>query len=325
MASNGSASSHITLNNGRQMPVVGLGTWQAAPGVVGAAVDAAVRGGYRHIDCAYAYFNEKEVGDALQKLFKEGVVKREDLWITSKLWNDHHGPEEPFKCLETTLTNLQLEYLDLYLIHWPVPLNKGYTWPLQPHMFDTTRSIKEDTKETWQAMEKIAESGKARSIGVSNFSAKKLEDMMEYAKVVPAVNQVECHPMWRQDKLRAYMKTHNIHLSAYSPLGTWGTSGVKINLLDHPLLTKIGEKYGRTPAQVSLRWGVQMGNSVLPKSTKAERVKENLQVSDFSLSDEDMSELEKLEQTRFLQGTFWVNDSGSFYKKAEDLWDGEGI
>lgn len=119
-------------------------------------------------------------------------------------------------CFSMDRTDVDGAFFPHLQIHWPVPLNKGYTWPLQPHMFDTTRSIKEDTKETWQAMEKIAESGKARSIGVSNFSAKKLEDMMEYAKVVPAVNQVECHPMWRQDKLRAYMKTHNIHLSVWT-------------------------------------------------------------------------------------------------------------
>ncbi|KAL2621138.1 hypothetical protein R1flu_001343 [Riccia fluitans] len=325
MSSFETATTHVTLNTGHKMPVIGLGTWQAKPGVVGAAVEAAIKVGYRHIDCAYSYRNEKEIGDALQKLFKEGVLRREDLWITSKLGNDSHGAEEAPKCLQKTMSDLQLEYLDLYLMHWPVSLKKGYSWPPEPHMYNSSKPLEQDIKDTWQAMEKMVEEGKVRNIGVSNFSSKKLSGVLDYAKIVPAVNQVECQPMWRQDKLRTFMKTHNITVCAYSPLGTWGTAGITVNLLEQPVLKKISEKIGKTPAQVSLRWGIQIGNIVLPKSTRPERVKENFDVFNFALSKDDMAEIEKLAQKRFIRADFFCNESGSYYKKPEDIWDDDGL
>ncbi|KAL2623485.1 hypothetical protein R1flu_003690 [Riccia fluitans] len=156
--------------------------------------------------------------------------------------------------------------------------------------------VKVEAITQMQQLEKMVEEGKVRNIGVSNFSSKKLSGILDYAKIVPAVNQVECQPMWRQDKLRTFMKTHNITVCAYSPLGTWGTAGITVNLLEQPVLKIFSEKIGKTPAQESLRWGIQMGNSVLQKSTRPERVKENFDVFNFALSKDDMAEIEKLEQ-----------------------------
>lgn len=316
MVSESNDDRFVRLNTGAKMPKVGLGTWQSEPGLVAQAVDHAIRIGYRHIDCAYIYGNEKEVGSALKKLFDEGVVKREDLWVTSKLWHTEHAPGDVPVALENTLKDLQLDYVDLYLIHWPVRFKKGVPRNSPGSVIPT------DIPATWRAMEALYDSRKARAIGVSNFSSKKLSDLLNIARIPPAVNQVECHPAWQQTKLRGLCESNGVHLSAYSPLGSPGTTWITGDVLKHPVIATVAEKLGKTPAQVALRWGLQMGSSVLPKSTKKERIKENFDVFDWCIPDDLMSKFSEIKQDRLVRGEAFVGEDKP-YKSLHDLWDGE--
>ena len=253
----------VTLNNGVKMPIMGLGVFKVEDGnVVTEAVKAAIKNGYRSIDTASFYDNEAGVGLGI----KESGVPREELFITTKVWNSDHGYESTLKALEISLEKLGLEYLDLYLIHWPV---RG-------------KYI-----ETWKALEKLYHDGKVKAIGVSNFNIHHLEDILKEGTVKPVINQVEYHPHLTQVELREFCEREEIQLEAWSPLK-------KGELLSDPIIQRLAEKHQKTPAQIILRWDIQNNVLTIPKSIKEHRIVENADIFDFSLMEEDMQEINGL-------------------------------
>ncbi|KAJ8971640.1 hypothetical protein NQ314_000603 [Rhamnusium bicolor] len=285
---------NIKLNNGLEIPAFGLGTWKSKAGEVEQAVKDAIDIGYRHIDCAHVYGNEKEVGTALKEKFAEGVIKREDIFITSKLWNTYHRPDLVEKALRLTLQDLGLEYLDLYLIHWPHAYKEeGENFP-----FDANGKIQfsdVDYVDTWNALEKCVNKGLTKSIGVSNFNKRQLERVLEISTIKPVVNQVECHPYLNQRKLIEFCRSKGIVITGYSPLGSPDRPWAKPEepqLLEDPKLKELAVKYKKTPAQIVLRYQVDRGVVAIPKSVTKSRIQQNFDIFDFSLTADDVAYLD---------------------------------
>lgn len=261
-----SLNDSYVLNNGVKIPCVGFGTWQTPEGEVAvSSVKAAIDAGYRHIDTAAIYDNEEGVGKGIRL----SGVKREDLFVTTKLWNDDHGYEATLKAFDRSMNKLGLDYLDLYLIHWPNPPKFRDRW-------------QEVNAETWKAMEELYEAGKVRAIGISNFRPHHIEALMKTAKVAPAVNQIRLCPGDVQEDVVAASRKHGMILEAYSPLGVG-------KIFEVPEVKALAEKYGKSVAQVCIRWSLERGYLPLPKSVTPERIRENIQVFDFTLSDEDVA------------------------------------
>lgn len=314
---------YLEFRNKDKMPILGLGTWKSNTGQVYEAVREAIRLGYRHVDCAAAYGNEAEIGQAFSDAFAGGDVKREELWVTSKLWNADHEPRDVRPALEKSLEALKLDYLDLYLMHWPVALRPEVSLPEKPEDF---RSLDEvPISATWKAMEACLEAKLTRHIGVSNFNIGKLEELIKTAGIQPEINQVELHPFLRQKKLVAYCRSKGILLTAYSPLGSSDRpERMKATdepaLLEHPVIREVAEANEVTPGQVLIGWSINRGIAVIPKSTNKDRLKENFAASTLTLNKDEIERIGRLDQKyRFINGSLWTME-GSPYEPA-DLWD----
>lgn len=313
----------VPLANGDTLPSVGLGLWKIDQATTAEMVIAAIEAGYRHLDAACDYGNERQAGEGIRQAIARGLCRREDLWITSKLWNTFHARQHVRPALERTLNDLGVDYLDLYLVHFPISLkyvDPGLRYP--PGWFHDPEAVQPRMElasvpiaETWGAMEAVQLAGLTRQIGVSNFGCALIRDLLSYASVRPSVLQVEAHPYLVQAKLLRYCQQEQIAFTAFSPLGAGsyvplGMAQAQDSVLDQDIIMDMARRYGKTPAQIVLRWGVQRGTAVIPKTSRVERLRENIDLFNFSLSAADMELIAALDRgQRF-------NDPGVFCEQA---------
>ena len=308
---------------GNQMPAVGLGLWKIDADAVAEAVYQAIKVGYRHLDSASDYGNEKQVGEGIARAIADGLCSREDLWVTSKLWNTYHRQEHVEAACRRSMDDLGLDYIDLYLVHFPIALsyvdfNHRYPaeWIHDPSAENPGMELDAvPLSETWGAMEQLVQNGLVRQIGVCNYSASLLHDLMSYARIKPAMLQIESHPYLTQEPLLRTAQAYNIAVTAFSPLGSLSYVAIDMasasdTVLTQPLVLAAAERTGATPAQVVLRWGIQRGTAVIPKTSNPQRLVENLTLSEFNLSDDEMAGISALNQNRRF------NDPGVFCESA---------
>ena len=313
----------LQLPDGGQFPAVGLGMWKLSNAVAPNLVHEALRVGYRHLDCACDYGNEPAVGAGLAAALREGVCRRDDVWVTSKLWNTYHEPKHVRAACERTLRDLQLDVLDLYLIHFPialayVPFEERYPpeWIFDPKAAQPAmKPIPVPYADTWGAMEELQRAGLVKRIGVSNLTISLLRDVLSYCSIRPAVHQMEMHPYLAQPRQLRFCQEEKIAVTAFSPLGApsylpLGMAKAEESVLHDPVVIGIAERHRRTSAQIALRWGVQRGCAVIPKTQSPARLVENLALGDFALDPAEMAAIDGLDRHRRF------NDPGYFAEKA---------
>lgn len=306
-----------------QMPAIGLGTWKMEDGSATQAVKTALELGYRHIDCAPIYLNEPDVGVAFESVFQQGNIKRSDVWVTSKLWCNRHRPDLVQGALKSTLADLKLDYLDLFMIHWPIVFRDDVHRPEKPEDFLSLEDM--PLSDTWQALENCVDTGLCRNIGVCNFSIKKLKCLLATCRIKPSANQVECHPFLPQQDLFNFCKNEGIQLVGYSPLGSGDRpermrGATDPNLFEHETIKELASRRQISAGQLMLAWAVTRGSAVIPKSSNPERMAENLAAGSLQLTNEEMSAINSIETLhRYVHGRFWEMP-GAPYTVA-NLWD----
>lgn len=311
---------NLQFSNGDIFPALGLGTWLSKPGEVGEAVLHALKTGYRHIDCAYIYGNEKEIGQALNFAFANGIVNRNELFITSKLWNSFHDPESVEPAIMKTISDLQIDYIDLYLIHWPLAFRKEKEQARTAADLLSTDQVR--LTDTWKAMEQLKNKGLAKHIGVSNFSTKKIDDLLKHSETKPEVNQIEIHPFFTQEKLVNYCQSKDIIVTAYSPLGSRHLIKTQDSITYEQAITQLAEKHNCTGAQIMLAWGMARGYSVIPKSVSPDRIKENYDAQNIKLTETDTQLISSLNRNqRIAKGLYAVLEGGCY--TYANIWDEE--